>query len=333
MAAGFAAGAVGLETYGSIVMPSSLCGVVGLKPTHGLVSRAGTIGIAHSRDVVGPIGRTVADVASMLEGMVGVDPLDPYTDASVGRVPAEYRRFLDPDGLRGARIGVWRRHGLWKHAEVAGVIEDAIGMLRDAGATVVDPVRLPGWLEATGAHVGVMLTEFAHDVRAFLGELSNTEMRTLDDVVAFNEAHPREELRWHNQALLEGAVDPPPLSDPGYRRELRRSRRLGRAAIDGPMRTHRLDAIVAPTFLRAWVIDLRGSDDPNNGNGVAGPSNAAGYPNLTVPAGFSGGLPIGISFLARAWQEPRLIRLGSAFEHVRGAWRPPRFVDLPVVDR
>ena len=333
VAASFAAGAVGLETYGSIVMPSALCGVVGLKPTHGLVSRSGTIGIAHSRDVLGPIARTVADAAALLSGMAGPDPLDPYTEAGEPHVRNDYRRFLDPGGLHGARIGVWRRRDLWKHDEVARVAEEGLDAMRDAGATLVDPIKLPGWLEATGEHVGVMFTEFRHDIDGYLAGLAEAPVRSLADVIAFNEAHRAEELRWHNQALLEGALDAPPLSDPGYQRSLRRSRRLGRQAIDGPLREQRLDAIVAPTFLRAWVVDLRGNDDPENGNGAAGPSNAAGYPHLTVPTGFAQGLPIGMSFMASAWQEPQLLRLGSAFEHATRARRAPGFVDLPYVDR
>jgi amidase len=158
-------------------------------------------------------------------------------------------------------------------------------------------------------------------------------MRTLADVVAFNEAHHDEELRWHSQGLLESALEGPPLTDPRYRRSLRLSRRLGREAIDRPMREHRLDAIASPTCLRAWVIAPRAGDDPMNGNGAAGPSNAAGYPHITVPAGFAGGMPIGMSFMARAWQEPTLLRLASAFEHATSARRPPRFVELPFVDR
>ena len=333
VAASFAAGAVGLETYGSIVMPSSLCGVVGLKPTHGLVSRSGTIGIAHSRDVLGPIGRTVADVATMLSAIAGQDPLDPFTVGSVGHVRADYRRFLDPAGLRGARIGVWRPKHLWKHDEVAAVIEEAIAALREAGARVIDPVALPHWLDATGEHVSVMFSEFRHDIGAYLSGLTDTSMRTLADVIAFNEAHHHEELRWHSQGLLESANEQPPLSDPGYRRSLRRSRRLGRAAFDRPMTEHRLDAIVAPTFIRAWVIDLRGGDDPLNGNGAAGPSNAAGYPHITVPSGFARGLPIGMSFMARAWEEPKLLRYAHAFEQATQVRRAPRFTELPFVDR
>jgi amidase len=324
--ANLAAGAVGMETYGSIVMPSSLCGVVGLKPTYGLVSRSRTIGISFSRDVVGPIGRTVEDVATMLGAMAGEDPLDPITRTARDRAHADYRRFLSSDGLRGVRIGVWRPKHLWKHKDVARAIEGVLPALRDLGATLVDPVELPDWMEATGEHVGVMFTEFRHEIDRYLAGLRSSPVRTLAEVVAFNEAHAEAELRWHSQNTLESALEQPPLSDPSYGRSLRRSRRLGRHAIDNTMRQHRLDAIVAPTFVRPWLIDLLGGDDPENGNGAAGPSNAAGYPHLTVPAGFVGELPVGLSFMASAWEEPKLLRLGHAFERAVSARRPPRFL-------
>lgn len=326
VAASFAAGAVGLETYGSIVMPSSLCGVVGLKPTTTLVSRSGTIGISFTRDAIGPIGRTVADVAALLGGMVGIDPLDPATAESEGHARADYTRFLDPDGLRGARIGIWRRHDLWNDLGAAEVAEPIIPVLRDLGATVIDPVELPAWDDATGAHGTVMAVEFRWGIERYLAELSGTEIRTLGDVVAFNQAHWREELRWHNQALLKGAVDDLPLTHPDYLRDLRRSRRLGRDAFAIPMRRHGLDAIFCPTFRRAWMINLLDGDDPLNGNGAAGPSNAAGYPHITLPGGFLDGLPVGVSFMARAWEEPKLLRYASALEHALQARRAPRFL-------
>ena len=168
VAASFAAGAVGLETYGSIVMPSSLCGVVGLKPTSGLVSRSGTIPVSFTRDVIGPIARTVTDVAMLLGGMFGEDPLDPLTAGSDGHMPPDYERFLDRDGLRGARIGVWRRHDLWKDDKVSKRIERALDVLRDQGATLIDPVSLPNWMDATGHHNGVLSTEFPHGIKRYL---------------------------------------------------------------------------------------------------------------------------------------------------------------------
>jgi amidase len=327
VAASFAAGAVGLETYGSIVMPSSLCGVVGLKPTSGLVSRSGTIPISFTRDVIGPIARTVTDVAMLLSGMVGADPLDPLTGSSEGHTPTDYLRFLDKDGLRGARIGVWRRPDLWKDDKLAKRFEHLLPVFRDLGATLVDAVELPNWASATGEHVNVMFTENRFGIKRYLSELTNTDMLTLGDVIAFNEAHPDEELQWHPQNLLEGAFEEDwTLTGHDYLRSLRLSRELGQGAFEHAMRRHRLDAIIAPTFVRAWPIDLV-EGDPPVGNGAAGPSNAAGYPHLTVPAVFIGKLPIGISFLGRAWEEPKLLRFGYAFEQAVQARRPPEYLD------
>ena len=327
-AANLAAGAVGLETYGSIVMPSSLCGVVGMKPTSGLVGRSGTIPISFTRDVIGPMGRTVADVAAMLTCMAGPDPRDPLTDLAAGHIPADYRSFLDAGALQGARLGVWRRDGLWKPEGQAEVIEEALDRLRELGATIVDPVDLTEWKRATGEHIGVMFYEFRHGIRRYLSELSGTSIKTLADVIAFNEAHPGDELAIHSQNTLESAFDQAPLSDPGYARSLRLSRRLGRAAFDQPMKAHRLDAIVAPSFRPSWFIDLRRGDGPGHGNGAAGPSNAAGYPHLTVPAGFVDELPVGLSFMARAWDEPKLLAYGHAFEQAAPARRVPKFLRL-----
>ena len=325
VSASFAAGGVGLETYGSIVMPSSLCGVVGLKPTTGLVSRSGTIPISFSRDVIGPIARTVTDLAMVLEGMVGVDLLDPFTAASAGHVPPDYRRFLDADGLRGARIGVWRRKDLWMDDTIARRIESLLTVFEDRGATLIDPVQLPNWMDATGDHVAVMFSEFEHGINRYLAGLTTTDIRTLADVVAFNEAHHDEELGWHNQALLEGSVGSAPLPNPEYRVVLPRSARIARADFARAFRRHGLDAIIAPTFVRSWPVNLI-DGDPDVGNGVAGASNAAGYPNLTVPAVFIGKLPVGISFLGRAWDEPTLLRLGYAFEQAVQARRTPTFL-------
>ena len=186
---------MGLETYGSIVMPSSLCGLVGLRPTMGLISRSGTIPISKSRDTTGPMARTVADLAVLLGAMAGHDPLDPLTDAAGGHVQADYTSFLDADALRGARLGVWRRDGLWKPDGQAEVIETAITQLRDLGATVIDPVDLPEWKGATGEHIGVMFYEFRHGIRGYLSQLSDTPIESLADIIEFNELHREENSR------------------------------------------------------------------------------------------------------------------------------------------
>jgi amidase len=327
VAASFAAGAIGLETYGSIVMPSSLCSVVGLFPTRGLIGRSGTIPISFSRDALGPMARSVADLAAMLNVLVGPDPLDPASAGSADRIPPDFTSVLDPDGLRGARLGVWRQHHLWHDEATAKVIDDVLPLFQEQGAELIDPVVLPHWEESTGEHIGVMFSEFEEGIRRYLSGLSNTEIRTLADVVAFNEAHPDQELRWHSQGTMESCVGSAPIPNADYLRSRRLSEELARADFTATLRDRGLDAILAPTFITPWPIDLFGSDPLTNGNGVAGPSNAAGFPNLTVPAGYAGPLPVGISFLGWAWDEPTLLKLGFAFEQAVQARRAPRFIE------
>lgn len=327
LAANLTAGAVGMETYGSIVMPAALCGVVGLKPTLGLTSRSGMIGISYSRDVTGPMGRTVADVATLLGGLVGVDRRDPFTSQGAGHLHHDYRRFLDPDGLRGARIGMWR--GLEENPDY-GARKVAFHAIRrtlpELGATLIESIDLSAAVEAISGHIGVMLTEFKHGLNGYLAELTNTRMRSLVDIVRFNEEHAAEELRWQDHVFLEGALAPAPLSSPSYRYDLRTSRKTARDGFAAVMDQHRLDAIVAPTYIPAWSIDLLNGDSPELGNGASGAYNAAGYPAITVPAGFVGELPVGVLFMARAWEEPRLIRYAYAFEQALQARRPPKFL-------
>ena len=321
-------GGVGTETYGSIVMSSSVCGVVGIKPTLGLTSRSGVIPISFSRDVTGPIARTVADAATILGGMVGVDPLDDLTRPSARHLHTDYRPFLDAGALEGARLGLWSNDLLWKsNREMDHVVGRAVERLRDLGATVVEELQIPNVADAIASHVDVLFTEFRPGIDAYLAELLESPVRTLADVLAFNAAHRDEELRWVDDGLMRGAEESSTrIGGPEHLGYLRRSKRLARQGIGGLMREHRLDALIAPTIREAWPIDLLHQDPTGIGQGSAGGHNAAGYPCIPVPAGYVGELPIGLSFVAEAWSEPKLLGLAYAFEQGHPVRRVPQLL-------
>ncbi|MDI3297885.1 MAG: amidase [Bacillota bacterium] len=327
VAANLCAAALGTETDGSIVSPSSACGVVGLKPTVGLTSRAGVVPIAHSQDTVGPIARTVRDAALLLSAIAGADERDPATRAAAGRAPAEYTRFLEEQDLRGLRIGVARR-GFWGFSEKAdAVCEEALRVLRELGAELVDPADLPSSAryKEDDAEMTVLLYEFKADLEAYLAGRPGIAVRTLRDLIAWNEEHAAEEMPFFGQELFLMAAEKGPLTEPAYVEARARSRRLGgEEGIDAALRRHRLDALVAPGGGPAWLID------PVNGDrgawGSSGPAARAGYPLITVPAGFVRGLPVGITFMGTAWSEPTLLRIAHAFEQATRVRRPPRFL-------
>ncbi|GBD16036.1 Glutamyl-tRNA(Gln) amidotransferase subunit A [bacterium HR26] len=323
--------ALGTETDGSIVCPSSICGIVGIKPTVGLVSRAGVIPIAHSQDTVGPMCRTVADAAAVLGAIVGPDPEDPATAESAGRFFTDYTQFLDPDGLRGARIGVARQVYFGYSPEADRIIEEAIQVMRDLGAEIIDPADIPTAREIATfeAELEVLLYEFRHDIDAYLARLVESPVRTLEDLIAFNEAHADEELRYFGQELFLLAQQKGPLTDEAYLNALEKNRRLGRQdGIDAVMDQYQLDAIVAPTGSPAWKIDLINGDHFLGAS--SSPAAIAGYPLITVPAGYAFGLPVGITFMGRAYSEPTLIRLAYAFEQATKVRKPPEL--LPTID-
>jgi amidase len=326
VAAAFCAASLGTETDGSIVCPAGASGVVGIKPTVGLTSRAGVVPISHSQDTVGPFGRTVADAAALLGALVGVDALDATTAASAGRFLTDYVSFLDAAALRGARIGVARTSGFGTSARTDAIIEEVIETMREAGAVVVDPANIP-----TADQLGeateetVLLFEFKHDLNAYLATRTGVPVKTLADVIAFNEAHAPAELAYFGQELFLRAEATTGLGDPSYLSALEQSRRLSREqGIDAVMDHLQLDALVAPTAGPAAPIDL-----VNGGGGSAisssAPAAQAGYPLVSVPAGFILELPVNITFMGRAFSEPRLIALAFAFEQATGARRPPQF--------
>ena len=326
VSASFAAAGLGTETDGSIVCPASLCGVVGIKPTVGLTSRAGVIPIAHSQDTVGPHGRTVADAAAILGALVGVDPRDPATAGSAGKFHTDYTQFLDPDGLSGRRIGVARGGGFTGYnRETDAIFEVALEAMADAGAVLVDPAEIPSidTLNADQAEIIVLIYEFKRDLNAYLATRTGLAVDTLADVIAFNSAHAEQELKWFGQEFLELA-EQEIFSEQEYLDALARGHSLAREqGIDAVLADQHLDALVAPTGSPAWPTDLINGDHFTGAS--SGACAVAGYPIINVPMGNAFGLPVGISFMGTAYSEPTLIRLASGFEHVAGARLVPQY--------
>jgi amidase len=325
-AANLCAAAVGTETDGSITSPSNMCSLVGIKPTVGLVSRSGIIPISASQDTAGPMARTVADAALLLGALTGVDPRDPATAAGASHRAADYSSFLDLDALRGARLGVARKRYTGNHRAVDALFETALGVLRDRGATLVDPADLTTEDHLDDAETTVLLYEYKVGLSAYFASLGpSAPVKSLADVIAFNEANRDRELQYFGQEYMERAQAKGPLTSPEYRTARARCLRYARAlGIDAVMRRHRLDAIVCPTSAPARPIDMVDGDA-----GFADcttPAAVAGYPHITVPMGFVFGLPVGLSFFARAWSEGRLIALAYAYEQATRHRRVPRFL-------
>lgn len=332
LAASLAAAGLGTETDGSVVCPSSANSIAGIKPTVGLTSRAGVIPISATQDTVGPHGRTVADAAALLGAMTGVDGRDQATTASDGQSHADYTVFLDPDALRGARIGVRRAGGFFGYSpEADAIVEAAIAAMRALGAEIVDPIEFPSEQElaANTSYLDFLCHEFKRDLNAYLAERGDPEMRTLADLIAFNDANAAAEMPYFGQELfLKSEADP--LTDEAYREVLATNRRLTRdEGIDAALAEHRLDAIVAPTGSPPWPIDLINGDHFLGASST--PSAMAGYPVVSVPAGYAFGLPVGISFIGGAWSEPTLIGLAHAFERAVLVRQPPRYLPSTVV--
>ena len=331
VSANFGAVAVGTETDGSIVCPASACGVVGLKPTVGLVSRAGVIPISHTQDTAGPLCRTVADAAALLSALAGADPRDTATAASSGHGEPDYTKFCDPAGLRGARIGVARAKFFGYSDATDRLAEAALGVFRREGAVVVDPADIPHAGEYDGAELDVLLFELKADLNAYLAGLgSAAPVQTLADVIAFNEREKAREMPWFGQELFIQAEAKGPLTTPAYRRALDTCARLSRRqGIDAVMDKHRLDAIVAPTGNPAWPTDPVNGDHFTGGSST--PGAVAGYPSISVPMGQRGG-PAGQSLihrsrLERADPDPAGVRIRATHAAPEGAAVPR---DTPV---
>lgn len=327
IAANLAAAGIGTETDGSIVCPSGATGLVGLKPTVGLVSRTGIVPISQSQDTAGPMTRSVADAAAVLAAIAGVDAADPATTAARARIATDYRTFLDPAGLKGARIGVARAKVTGYNTSVDRSFERALEDLRRAGAELVDPADIPSLGDYDEDELEVLLYEFKAGLNQYLATRTGVPIRTLADAIAFNDAHADRELPFFGQELFVMAEAKGPLSDDKYRQALEKSRRLAREGIDGVLAKHRLDAIVAPTGSPAWTTDLINGDHFTGSSST--PAAVAGYPAITVPMGSVHGLPVGLTFIGTAWTEGTLLKLAYAYEQATRHRAPPRL--LPTV--
>jgi len=324
VAASLATLAVGTETDGSITSPASINGLVGIKPTLGLISRNGVIPIAHSQDTAGPMTRSVADAALLLTALAGVDARDAATVHSNGK-PHDYTAFLDADGLKGARIGVVRSYFGESNDLASAVAEEALKVLKAKGAILVDPVELPNAAKYEQTELDVLLYELKADMEAYLAEFApGSSIKTLQDIVDFNNKNAKREMPFFGQEHFLKAVGKGGLTSKEYLDALENNHRYSRAeGIDQVLQEHRLDALLAPTGGPAWLTDFIKGDA--GGGGFTSPAAVAGYPHITVPAGQVFGLPVAISFVGTAWSEPTLIRLAYAYEQATKHRRAPTF--------
>jgi amidase len=330
IAANLATVGVGTETDGSVVCPSNANSLVGIKPTLGLISRVGIIPIAHSQDTAGPMCRTVTDAAIMLGALAGVDRRDSETSVVEGR-DFNYTKFLDANGLKGARIGVHRKAFGFNDA-VDKLMTDCIDIIKKRGATIIDPADIPTQGKFDDTELEVLLYEFKADLNSYLASLGpRAPVKSLKEIIDFNEQYRDHEMPYFGQDLFAKAQEKGPLTDKAYRDALARNRRLSRKeGIDFVMDKNKLDALIAPTGGPPWPTDWVNGDHFTGGYSTA--SAVAGYPHITVPAGYIFGMPVGISFFGRAWSESTLIKFAYAFEEATKARRAPKFLPTAKMD-
>ena len=326
IASNFAAAALGTETDGSIVCPSSANSLVGIKPTLGLVSRAGIIPIAHSQDTAGPMTRTVSDAVIVLNALAGIDARDEATNALRGKSVVDYTASLDKDGLRGMRLGIARKH-FGFNDRVDKLMSDLLDVMKRMGAVLIDPADIPTSGKFDDSEFEVLLYEFKADLNKYLAGLGpQAPVRSLKDVIEFNEKNRSREMPYFGQDIMIKAQEKGPLTSKPYLQALRKNHLLTRAqGIDFIMKKDRLDALVATTGGPSWPTDWINGDHFTGGYSSA--SAVAGYPHITVPAGYVFGLPVGISFFGGAFSEPKLIKIAYAFEQATKARRPPKFLE------
>ena len=315
--------AIGTETDGSIVCPSGQNGDVGIKPTLGLASRAGIVPISEEQDTAGPITRNVTDAAVVLGAITGVDRNDSATSRQTGHVHSDYTPYLRKNALKGARIGVWRKGNFGVSPETDTVMRDAIARLKSLGATIVDPANIP--IDAAYAPEGIALNcEFRHDIAHYLQTYTAARYpRTLAGLIAFDRAHRSQEMRYFGQEQFLAAQASPAITNPTCTKARQKATSTARNAINGTLHKFNLDAIIAPTNSPAWTTDLINGDHFSIGS--SSPSAISGYPSISVPAGYSFGLPVGMSLIASKWSEPKLISLAYSWEQATHVRRPPQF--------
>jgi len=325
VSANLAVGGIGTETDGSVVCPSATNGLAGIKPTVGLVSRAGIIPISHSQDTAGPMCRTLRDAAILLGALTGVDPEDSYTSDSQGKSSTDYTKFLDTNGLKGARIGVARKYFGFSDA-VDGVMAEAINVMKKQGATIVDPADIETFGKFDDSEFLVFLYELKADIGKYLARLGPASpMKNLADLIAFNNQNAAREMPYFGQDTFLKSQEKGPLTEREYVDALEKNHRLTRVeGIDALMDKLKLDALIAPTGGPAWLTDLVAGDHFAGGSSNA--AAVAGYPNINITAGYIFGLPVGISFFGRAWSEPTLLKLAYGFEQATQARKPPKFL-------
>lgn len=331
VAANLCAVAIGTETDGSLICPSQTNGIVGIKPTLGLWSRSGIIPIAHSQDTAGPMARTVADAAILLGALSGVDVQDSATRLSKNRAFKDYTQFLDENGLKGARIGVARKM-VGTDKRIIKILESCLDKMTQKGAVIVDPADVPNFKKFGKTEMEVLHYEFKADLNKYLAG-TKARVKTMAEVIKFNEKNKDRVMPYFGQEHMEIAQRKGSLRDKKYRGALAKNHRLARKeGIDAAMRTYKLDAIVVPSGGPSWTIDLVNGDAVSWDMDCTRPAAVAGYPHITVPAGYIFGLPVGISLFAKAWQEPTLIKLAYALEQATKVRKPPKFLPTASLD-
>jgi amidase len=325
ISANLAAIGVGTETDGSVVCPSNANSLVGIKPTVGLISRAGIIPISHSQDTAGPMCRSVTDAVHVLVALMGVDARDSATQAQAGKTARDYTKSLNLDGFRGARIGVHRKSFGFNDA-VDKLMNDCIDIIKRHGATIIDPADIPTQGKFDDSEFEVLLYEFKADLNAYLASLgSRAPVKSLKEIIDFNEQYRDREMPWFGQDIMAKAQAKGPLTEKAYKDALAKNQKLSRKeGIDLVMDKNKLDALIAPTGGPAWPTDWVNGDHFTGGYSTA--SAVAGYPHVTVPAGYLFGMPVGLSFIGKAWSEPTLIRFAYAFEQATKVRRAPQFL-------